>query len=403
MKDGHDDTYDPVFDRVFRRIAEREARISGEQAAARQLLDELMAQTVPARRFLLVANSPRFHNPFLCELLLDAGREAVFQDATRSLDLARLAVTIAERLSENSCGGAEVRDGLWCKASAQLANALRVGGRHEEAERVFRPIEELLEDEGRIGLHDLARVLDLRASLHRDLRQFDEAAHLLDRVIAIHQRVGSWNLLGRALMQRSAICGETGDLETEMSLLRRALDLMDPNEEPRSFLVARHNLITALNQSGRSREAFALLFHTRPLYFKMGDRLSLLRLRWLEGMVAVGLGRLEQAEVAFREVRDAYAELALDYDAAMVSLELAGIYVRQGRNTDVLRLAEEMLAVFSAREIHREALQALTYLCNAARRLEGVEIALVQEVSEFFKELRANPAARFVPRTSLPC
>jgi len=402
MKDGHDDTYDPVFDRVFQRIAEREAQISRDQAAARQLLYELLGHTVPARRLLLVANSPRFHNLFLCELLIEKGREAVFQDPIQGLDLGRLAVTIAERLSEGSCGSTEVRDGLWCKASAQLANALRVAGRHEEAERAFRPIEDLIREEGRIGLLDLARVLDLRASLHRDLRQFDQAACLLDRVIAIYQKIGSWNLLGRSLMQRSAICGEIGDLESEMSLLRRALDLMDPKEEPRSFLVARHNLITALNQSGRSREAFALLFHTRPLYLKMGDRLSLLRLRWLEGMVATGLGRLEQAEVAFREVRDAYVELSLDYDAAMVSLELAGVYVRQGRRADVIRLAEEMLAVFGAREIHREVIRAFTYFCGAAR-LDGTGIALIQEISEFLKEVRANPGVRFTPRASLPC
>ena len=185
-------------------------------------------------------------------------------------------------------------------------------------------------------------------------------------------------------------------------MLRRALDLLDPNEEPRSFLVARHNLIFALNQSGRSREAFALLFHTRPLYFKTGDRLSLLRLRWLEGIVAVGLGRLEQAEVAFREVRDAYVQLALDWDAAMVSLDLTGVYVRQGRSADVLHLAEEMLAVFGARGIHREALQALAYFSSAAR-LEGVGISLIQEVSDFMKEVRANPDLRFAPRAYLPC
>jgi tetratricopeptide (TPR) repeat protein len=382
MKDGHDDTYDHVFDRVFQRIAEQEAEISREQAAARQLLDELMGQTVPARRLLLVTNSPRFHNPFLCELLTDKAREAAFQDPAESLDLARLAVTISESLDKSSCGSAEVRDGLWCKASAQFANALRVAGRHVEAERVFRPIEDLIQEEGRIGLQDLARVLDLRASLHRELREFEPAARLLDRVIAI--------------------CGEVGDLETEMSLLRRALDLIDPNEEPRSFLVARHNLIFALNQSGRSREAFALLFHTRPLYFKTGDRLSLLRLRWLEGIVALGLGRLDHAEVAFREVRGAYVQLALDWDAALVSLDLAGVYVRQGRSADVLSLAEEMLAVFGARNIHREALQALAYLCGAAR-LDGVGIALIQEVSEFLKEVRLNPGLRFAPRTSLPC
>jgi tetratricopeptide (TPR) repeat protein len=401
MKDGHDDSYDPVFDRVFQRITEREPGISREQAVAPQLMKELLGQTLSARRHLRVANSPRFHNPFLCELLLEKGREVVFHDFAEGLELARLAVAVAESLTEGSCASAEVRDGLWCRAVAQLANALRVGGRHEEAELAFRPVETLIREE-RIGLQDLARILDLRASLHRDLRQFDEAAHLLDRVSGIYQKLGLWNLLGRALMQRSAISGEIGDLETEMNLLRRALDLIDPNEEPRSFLVARHNLILSLNQSGRSREAFALLFHTRPLYFKMGDRMSLLRLRWLEGLVAAGLGRLEQAEVAFREVRDAYSLLSLDYDAAMVSLELAGVYIRQGRAAEVLHLADEMLSVFTARDIHREALKAIAYLSSAAR-LEEIGIAVVQEVSGFLEKARANPTLQFFPRTSLPC
>lgn len=402
MRDGHDDSYDPVFDRVFRRIAEREAEICRQQSAAGQLLGELMAQAVPARRLLLATNSPRFHNLFLCDLLIDKAREATFQDAAQSFELARLAVAITESLDDESCGSAEVREGLWCKASAQLANALRIAGRHAEAERAFRPVEAVIAEEGRIGLQDLARVLDLRASLHRELRQFEPAARLLDRVITIYRKLGTWNLLGRALMQRSAICGEVGDLETEIRMLRRALDLIDPNEEPRSFLVARHNLIFALNQSGRSREAFALLFHTRPLYFKMGDRLSLLRLRWLEGGVAVGLGRLEQAEVAFREVRDAYVQLSLDWDTALVSLDLAGVYVRQGRTADVIQLAEEMLAVFGARDIHREALRAFAYLCSAAR-LEGAGTSLIQEVADFVKEVRTNPALRFMPRASLPC
>lgn len=396
-----DDTYDQVFDRVFSHIMGRDEEIPRARAAAHRLLDELMGQTLPARRLLLVANSQRFHNPFLCELLIEKGREAAFQDPAEALDVARLAVTVAEHLTPESCGSAEVRDGLWCKASAQLANALRIGGRHDEAERLFLQLTPLLQ-EGRIELQDLARVLNLRASLHRDLRQFDAAAELLDRVVEIYQKLGQWNLLGSALMQRSAICGEAGDLVTEMSLLRRALDLLDPNEEPRNFLIARHNLILALNQSGRSREAFALLFHTRPLYFKVGGRMSLLRLRWLEGLVAVGLGRLEHAEVAFREVRDAYLELSLDYDAAMVSLELAGIYVRQSRTGDLLRLAEEMLGVFTTRDIHREALQALAYFCSAAR-MEGVGMALVQDVSEFLKKARHNPDLQFFTPTYLPC
>jgi tetratricopeptide (TPR) repeat protein len=396
------DSYDQVFDRVFRCIKEREAGAPREQAVARQLLEELMAQRVPARRLMIVANSSRFHNPLLCGLLIDESRTSGFEDPSQAIHSARLALAIAETLTEESCGGSEARDGLWCRAAAQLANALRVNNQHDEAQRTFLPVEELVREQGRIGLSDLAWVLDLRASLHRDFRQFDAASALLERVILIYQKLGQWNLLGRALLQRSAICGEVGDLETEMTLLRRSLDLLDPEEDPRTFLVARHNLIMALNQSGRSREAFALLFHTRPLYLRMGDRMTLLRLRWVEGAVALGLSRLEQAEVAFREVRDAYIELSLDYDAAVISLELASVYVRQGRAGDLRHLAQEMLVVFTTREIHREALQALSFFCGAAR-MEGVGMALVREISDFLKQARNNPDLRFVPPASHLC
>ena len=110
MKDEHEDAYDSVFDRVFRRIVDREAEISRQQSAAGQLLEELTAQTLPTRRLLLVSNSPRFHNLFLCELLIEKAREAAFQDADQSFELARLAVAIAESLRSESCGGStEVR------------------------------------------------------------------------------------------------------------------------------------------------------------------------------------------------------------------------------------------------------------------------------------------------------
>ncbi|HBL28532.1 MAG TPA: hypothetical protein DD490_16990, partial [Acidobacteria bacterium] len=227
------------------------------------------------------------------------------------------------------------------------------------------------------------------------------AGLLLDQVIAIYQGLGQWNLLGRALMQRSAILGETGQLDAEIRMLRRALDLIDPQEEPRSFLVARYNLIVSLNQAGRSREAFALLFHTRPLFLKLGDRLSLLRLRWLEGLVASGLGRLEQAAVAFREVRDAYLDLSLEYDAAMVALDLIAVCLRRGRIREIRGILQEILDVFCARDIHREAEKALSYLQGAVC-LDEAGLTLVEEVAAFLKEARTNPDLRFTPRVAPP-
>jgi tetratricopeptide (TPR) repeat protein len=388
MMDDHPgrDPYDEAIDRVFRTILEREADVARERSWGRELFEELENHS-PARQHLLVANSSRFRNRALGEVLLEQALEAGFSDPARAAELARLAVTLADLLA------GEGTDGLRARSWAQLGNALRIRADHAEAERAFEVATGLLES-GQVSPLETARVLDLHASLKRDQRRFDEAAVLMDRVISLYRKLGQKALLGRSLKQKSMICGESGDLEGEIALLRRALELLSPEGEPRTFLAARHNLISALCEAGRPREAFALLFHTRPLYLKQGDRLNLLRLRWLEGTVALGLQRHEQAAVAFLEVREAFLELGLDYDAALASLDLTEVYALQGRTADVRRLAEEMLEVFQSRNIHREALGALSVLQQAAR-LEKAGIVLVREVARFLRKARTRPDLRF--------
>lgn len=387
------DEYDQVFDRVFHQVAAQEAAAARERALGRELFEELM-QHPAARQHLLVGNSVRFRSRTLCEILVQESFEAGFRDVARSLELARLAVALVGFLPEESCGSPEILDSLKARAWAQLGNAYRVNQDNPSAEAAFARTEPYLSSPGRIGLIDKARVLDLLASLRKEQRRFAEAAQLLDRVGSIYRRLGQWHLLGRTLHQKAVVVGEAGDSETEINLLRRALDLLDPQEDPRIFLAARHNLIIALNDGGRSREAFALLFHTRPLYLKMGDRMNLLRLRWLEGAVARGLQRIEQAEAAFREVRDAFLDLGLPYDSSMAALDLASIYILQGKNDEVCQIAEETIGIFQANDYHREAIMALMVFLSAARQQQaGVE--LVQRVSSFLRQSRNNPEMRF--------
>jgi tetratricopeptide (TPR) repeat protein len=393
---GGRDRYDEAIDRVFRTVLAREAEVAKERSRGRELFEELMHHPVPRQR-LLVANSARFRSRALGEALLEQAHEEGFRDPARSIELARLAVTLTDLLVQES-GGGEGLDGLRVRAWAQLGNALRVSSDHAGAERAFEKVAALLA-EGQATPLETARVLDLEASLRRDQRRFLEAAELMDRVIAIYRKLGQRSLLGRALKQKSLVCGESGDPEGEIALLRRALELLNPEEEPRTFLAARHNLISSLCETGRAREAFALLFHTRPLYLKQGDRLNLLRLRWLEGTVALGLQRHEQAAVAFREVREAFLDLGLDYDAALASLDLAEVYAVEGRTAEVRRLADEMLEVFQSRNIHREALAALATLQQAAR-VEQAGIVLVREVASFLRKARHRPDLSFTRPSS---
>ena len=390
-----DAEYDLVLDRVFARVESYEATLASDRARARELFEELSRHPA-ARQRLLVGNSGRFGSPALCELLIEKSHEAVFQDPTNAIELADLAVAISCRIAPAE--GVGVRS-LEARAWASLGNARRVASDLHGAEEALRRAEVLLADgsgTGLLNLLDRARVLDLVASLRISQRRLPEALRLLGRVQVIYQRLGQSHLLGRTLAQRAIVCGEAGDAETAIGLLRQALELLDPQEEPRMVLAARHNLILYLAEVGANREAFTQLFHTRPLYLQIGDRIILLRLRAVEGKVAAGLGRLEQAEVAYKEVRDAFVELGMDYDAAVVSLELAAIYARERRSEELRRLSEEMLPVFQSRSIHREALVALSMFRQAVE-MEEAEAGFIQEIGRFLRLVRSNPDLRFQP------
>ncbi len=388
------DPYDDAIDRVFRATLVREAEVAREQSRARNLLHELCRHPLP-RQLLLVANSSRFQSRVLAEVILEEAQSAVFSDPGFSKARAHLAVAIAESLAGGA--GAEGIEGLRARAWAQLGNACRILSDHSGATKAFEVAMAQLET-AEVAPLETARVLDLYASLMRDQRRFEEAFDLLDRALAIHRKLGQSALLGRSLKQKAMICGESGDLEGEIALLRDALELLSPEDEPMTFLSARHNLISALCEAGYPRDAFALLFHTRPLYLKQGERLNLLRLRWLEGTVALGLDRHEQAAVAFREVRQSFLELSLDYDAALASLDLAQVYALQGRSSEVRCLVDEMLDTFRSRDIHREALAALSVLQQAVQA-EKAGAMLVRQVGLFLRKARTRPDLSFEPPT----
>ncbi len=331
----------------------------------------------------------------LCERLIEQSHDDGFNDPRRAIETANLATSVADRLRPEDGGGEEALNSLRARAWAQLGNAFRVNVQLADAESAFAVAEDLL-DEGPIALLDRARVHLLLGALRRDEHRFAEALQRFDRAALIYKKLGQWSPLGRTLLHKAMTCYEAGDVENQMRLLRQALDLIDPQADPRVFLSARHSLINALNEGGRSREAFALLFHTRPLYLKLGDRMNLLRLRWLEGQVALGLRRIEQAEMAFRDVREGFYELGHEFDAALASLDLAGVYILQGRSADVRRIAEETLAVFQAHDTHQEAMAALLAFCAAAR-LDQAELKLVRDVSEFLKRARNNPDLQYSP------
>jgi hypothetical protein len=72
------------------------------------------------------------------------------------------------------------------------------------------------------------------------------------------------------------------------------------------------------------------------------------------------------------------------------------VLAEQGRTADMRQLAQEMLAVFESRQIHREAMAAFVVFCDAARK-EQAGFRLVREVASFLEKARNAPGLRFTP------
>jgi hypothetical protein len=199
------------------------------------------------------------------------------------------------------------------------------------------------------------------------------------------------HLAGRALVQKAYTEIESCLPEGAIPLLRQAEPLLDRERDPRLLLCLRHNLLHCLAKVGRYAEADAMVPGVRALCQEIGWDLDLVRLRWVEGKIDFGLGRLESAEAAFREVQEELLSCRLGYDAALVSLDLALLYASEHRTADLKRLAAEILPAFESREIHREAMAALLMFQGACEE-ERLTVQLARQLADFLqRERRPSP------------
>jgi tetratricopeptide (TPR) repeat protein len=189
---------------------------------------------------------------------------------------------------------------------------------------------------------------------------------------------------------------QAGDAAAALEVLAAAAPLVDAGGEPRDRWVLGINLLVNLCHLGRHGEAAARLPALAAQTRELGNRLDELRVQWLGGRVAAGLGRRDEARTAFEKVLRGFEEVANGYDAALVGLELAVLQLEAGRTAEVRALAEKMVWIFRSRQVHREALAALTLFRQAAER-EQATAGLARRVLAFLEQARHDPDLRFSP------
>ncbi|MEO8277205.1 MAG: hypothetical protein ABI639_13400 [Thermoanaerobaculia bacterium] len=377
--------------RVLANVADIERQLNHERhIAAEQFRDFL--KHPPARQWTLLRNSSRFDTWAFCELVLDAGFDAIYNDPHRSLELSQMGVAIADRLTAEAYGVRPVED-LRARAWGRTANALRATSDLLGAEQALTTSAEHLRRGSGEPLEE-AEHLYFTASLRRAQRRLDEALRSVHRSRRIYRLVGNPHLEGRSMLCESAIQDLRGEVDESIDLCRQAIRQIDPEKDRRLAFVVRHNLVWQLTVAGRSAEAMRELETLRPAYFELNDRMVVLRLRWMEARLAKDLGRAEESEIAFREAHEGFVEARIPYEAASVALDLATLFAEQNRTQELKVLAGDLAAVFRNLGVAREAYAALTIFERFAQA-EKVTVVLLTKLNEYFMQARSQPEIRF--------
>ncbi len=381
----------PALHRIMNRVREHESMLAGERYEAEALVEALRKQP-QARRLTIVRNSRRYTTWGVGELLIERAREAAYDDAVLAAEWGELAVVVTSKLDPHKYEASLVAD-IHGRALVVLANAKRAGSDLAGAEASFLEAQTELERGTGDPLEE-AFFSHYVGTLRFSQRRLPEAMKCIEHAIAIYRRLGDQHLEARSLVTKAVILSHDGDVAGAIRIDEQALPLIDLRRDSRLLLTVLHNLAFDLANHGKPERARRVLAQARPMYERFGDKISLIKLRWLEARIAVATSDIVTAEEALLESRDAFVSREMPYAAALVALELAALYLEQGRTVHVKRLAGEMMPIFNALEVRPEALAALILFRQAVER-EAVTVALVREVAGFLEKARHNPGLRF--------
>jgi tetratricopeptide (TPR) repeat protein len=355
-----------------------------DRVRAAQLFERLAALS-PEERLAVVRLEEEFQTWALCESICHAST----REASRDVKIAAAWSDLAKEIGELVRGPERFALRVQGYAGGHGANLLRVRGELKPAEKTFAVAKRLwLSGSDPLGLLDPGRMLDLEASLHRDQRRFDEALARLAEAVAVGRSPE------RALINRGFTLEVMGDYERAIEAFALAEPLVERAGDPRLSYMLSFNLAVVYTHFGRYTEAAELAQRVDALVAAQGDEIEKLRVIWLRGRIAAGLGRSEEARTLLAQARTEFDHRNMSYDVALALLEEAVLLLEEGRMAEVKKLARELEKVFNSKGVHREALGALRLFREAAEREEATA-ELGRRVLGYLFRARHDEGLRF--------
>jgi tetratricopeptide (TPR) repeat protein len=347
-------------------------RVRRERRKARADVRQLLRVPAEARPRKIERAQARYRSRAVAELLLEESRGLIREQPAEARSLAGLVdlVLLWTPGAQSQDWGRE----LGVRAHAWIANTFRVEYDLRAAERKFGEVRSRMSREV-VGESVYADVASLEASLRFDQGRNEEARRLLDEAAVLYRAGGNERSLARVLSKKALLEDRLGDQTTAAAGQREALELLRGVDQPQLFRESIANLVLFLVNGGEVREAAEVLGEHETV-LRDGGMWEAPRVQSIRGRIAFALADLAEAERLFLAAR---AELIGRKDAvraAVASLDLAVLYLAQGKTAELRRMARQMGTIFDSAELESEALAAVVLFQKAVEGESVTEAAI---------------------------
>ncbi|MCP4655113.1 MAG: hypothetical protein GY856_06795 [bacterium] len=308
----------------------------------------------------VILTDSRYRNERFCRLFLEECDEIGCGNPPEGRMLADLGIKLANLVAQHSQRNMDL---LLGHAFAVLGSSYRAVGKLTDAEAAYS-LAVLHYGDRPLDKADLCRRISY---LRMDQRRFEEAMDSVERSIFIYQTEGvliKRDGLGRALLARGQIFFEMGNPGASVRDLSAALNHISQYNSI-YYYAAAHNLATALAHVGKPEDLKVALHHLCQAKRLIRGRQNVpkLKLLWLESIILLRFGCNRRAERLLETARLGLIGLRIPLEAATITLELAGLYLREGRLDDLRSISAEALEMFPE---DSELFAALSGLVSAA-------------------------------------
>lgn len=371
--------------RAERRIAVEHLRGWGHWSALEPL--------PPNERFSVVIEHKDWHHWGLFRALLDAARLYRSRDPQEAADIATLALEVVEFLSPYGVGDEAAARDMRAKAFAVLADCRRITGDLDEARHAIAKAWRW-NGEGMGDPLDKAYLWRVDASYAAAVGELETAEIILEKALSLYLAANERHLQGRTLIQMGETVGYANP-NRGIAHIEHGLQLINAVREPRIELRGQHHLAEFLCLAQQPQEALAVMNRARPLYRQFEEAAVQLRLHWLQGQIARGLGKVAEAVEILRLTRDEYRALDLRREFALVTIDQAEAHVGQGKTPTAIRLLSETTPALASWNLHHNGLAAwlLSVKSLRERREPGASAVVFERLRLYFRRYWLVPGA----------